>query len=203
MLAGTNLTLWRGTTRLFEELSFVLPAGSALMIEGPNGSGKTTLLRVIAGLTTPEAGVVTWEAISLRDQLQAGAIRLAFFGHALALKPEVSARDNLGFFARLSGRQEQVNDVIALTGLAACADLDVRLLSAGQKRRASLARFLLSGAGLWLLDEPQTNLDKAGRKLLERVLGAHLGSGGTAVIAAHQALDLGSASVCRLQLGED
>lgn len=203
MLAGTNLTLWRATTRLFEGLSFVLPAGQALLIEGPNGSGKTTLLRVIAGLTVPETGTVTWEAISLRDQVQAGAIRLNFFGHSMALKAEVSARDNLGFFARLSGLQAQVNDVIELTGLTGCADLDVRLLSAGQKRRASLARVLLSGAGLWLLDEPQTNLDKAGRQLLERIVRTHLGDGGTVVIAAHEALDLGSAPVSRLRLGDD
>ncbi len=203
VLAGTNLTLWRETTRLFEGLSFVLPPGGALLIEGPNGAGKTTLLRVIAGLTMPESGVVTWNGTDLRKQLQAGALRLAFFGHAMALKPEVSARENLLFFAQLAGQESRVEELLAVTGLAACADLDVRLLSAGQKRRAALARVLLSGAGLWLLDEPQTNLDKAGRQLLERAVQAHIGGGGTVVVAAHQALDLGSASVSRLTLGID
>jgi heme exporter protein A len=203
VLAGTNLTLWRGTTRLFEELSFVLPPGGALLIEGPNGAGKTTLLRVIAGLTMPESGVVTWRGISLKNQVQAGVLRLAFCGHATALKPEVSARENLKFFAELAGQRARVDELLAVTGLSGCADLDVRLLSAGQKRRAALARVLLSGAGLWLLDEPQTNLDKAGRQLLERAVQTHLGGGGTVVVAAHQALDFGSAPVSRLMLGID
>ncbi|MDP2322704.1 MAG: heme ABC exporter ATP-binding protein CcmA [Gammaproteobacteria bacterium] len=203
MLSGTDLTLWRGTTRLFEGLSFVLAPGGALLIEGPNGAGKTTLLRVIAGLTMPESGVVTWNGISLRTQVQAGALRLAFSGHALALKPEVSARENLSFFAQLAGQQARVADMIEATGLSGCADLDVRLLSAGQKRRAALARVLLSDAGLWLLDEPQTNLDKAGRQFLEHTVQAHLVSGGMVVVAAHQALDFGSAAVSRLMLGFD
>ncbi|MDH4022519.1 MAG: heme ABC exporter ATP-binding protein CcmA [Gammaproteobacteria bacterium] len=203
MLAGTNLTLWRETTRLFEGLSFILPPGSALLIEGPNGAGKTTLLRVIAGLTMPESGSVTWNGTDLRSQLQSGVLQLAFFGHATALKPEISARANLQFFAQLAGQPARVDELLQVTGLAACADLDVRLLSAGQKRRAALARVLLSGAGLWLLDEPQTNLDKAGRQLLQRAVQTHLGGGGTVVVAAHQALDLGSAPVCRLMLGMD
>jgi heme exporter protein A len=203
VLAGTNLTLWRETTRLFEGLSFVLPHGGALVIEGPNGAGKTTLLRVIAGLTIPESGVVTWDGITLRNQVQAGVLRLAVLGHAMALKPEVSARENLLFFAQLSSQRTRVDELLELTGLAGCADLAVRLLSAGQKRRAALARVLLSGAGLWLLDEPQTNLDKAGRQLLERAVQAHLGGGGTVVVAAHQALDFGSASVSQLMLGID
>jgi heme exporter protein A len=167
------------------------------------GSGKTTLLRVIAGLTAPESGLVTWDNVSLKNQLQAGVLRLAFMGHAMALKPEVSARENLRFFAQLAGQQARVDELLELTGLAGCADLDVRLLSAGQKRRAALARVLLSGAGLWLLDEPQTNLDKSGRQLLERAVQTQLDGGGTVVVAAHQALDFGSASVTRLMLGSD
>jgi heme exporter protein A len=203
VLAGTNLTLWRETTRLFEGLSIVLPPGGALLIEGPNGAGKTTLLRVIAGLTMPESGDVTWNGTHLRNQVQAGVLRLAFFGHAMALKPDVSARENLLFFAQLAGQRARVDELIELTGLAGCADLDVRLLSAGQKRRAALARVLLSAAALWLLDEPQTNLDKAGRQLLERAVQTHLDGGGTVVVAAHQALDFGAASVSRLMLGSD
>jgi heme exporter protein A len=203
VLAGTDLTLWRGTTRLFEALSFTLPPGDALLIEGPNGAGKTTLLRVIAGLTMPDAGNVTWCGVSFRTQVQSGALRLAFSGHALALKPEISARENLRFFARLAGQQAHVEEVVEAAGLGTCADLDVRLLSAGQKRRASLARVLLSNAGLWLLDEPQTNLDKPGRQFLEHALQAHLGRGGTVVVAAHQSLNFGPATVGRLMLGVD
>ena len=202
MLSGAGLTLWRGTTCLFEALSFDLPAGTALMIEGPNGAGKTTLLRVIAGLTMPESGSITWQGSALRKQLQAGRLRLAFSGHALGLKSELSARENLRFFARLTSLPARVDEILNATGLSGCADLDVRLLSAGQKRRAALARVLLSDADLWLLDEPQTNLDRAGRQYLEEAIREHLGRGGTLVVAAHQPVDFGRAAVTRLMLGD-
>ena len=202
MLAGAGLTLWRGTTFLFEDLSFVVPAGTALLIEGPNGSGKTSLLRVIAGLTMPEAGKVTWRGEDFHEQTRAGRLRMAFSGHALALKAELSTRANLEFFARLSGMREKLGEVLEHSGLGSCADLEVRQLSAGQKRRAALARILLSKAEVWLLDEPQTNLDTAGRHSLESAIRGHLSDGGTCIVAAHQALDLGSATVSRLRLGE-
>ncbi len=202
MLVGSNLTLWRGTTRLFEDLSFVLPAGRPLIIAGPNGAGKTTLLRVIAGLTMPETGEVTWQGSPLRREVQAANLALAFSGHALALKPELSARENLEFSARLAGRSPLVGKTLAESGLADCADLPVRLLSAGQKRRAALARVLLSGADLWLMDEPQTNLDAAGRRYLDEVVQRHLAAGGTLVVATHQPLELGAIPVTRLVLGD-
>jgi len=202
VLAGSGLTLWRGTTFLFEELSFVVPAGTALLIEGPNGAGKTSLLRVIAGLTMPESGTISWRGGDCREQTRAGRLRMAFSGHALALKAELSTRANLEFCARLSGIPDKVGEILQLMGLGNCADLEVRQLSAGQKRRAALARILLSKAELWLLDEPQTNLDAAGRQSVEAAIRGHLDQGGTVVVAAHQALDLGSATVSRLRLGE-
>ena len=202
MLNGAGLTLWRGTTRLFESLSFALAPGAALMIEGPNGAGKTTLLRVIAGLTMPESGSVAWQGCPLREQLQAGRLRLAFAGHALALKTELSTRENLQFFARLAGLEGKVDAILDATGLGACADLEVRLLSAGQRRRAALARVLLSDADLWLLDEPQTHLDSAGREFVEAAIRDHLRRGGMAAIAAHQPLMLGNAAVAYLGLGD-
>lgn len=202
MLAGSGLTLWRGMTCLFEDLSFIVSPGSALLIEGPNGAGKTTLLRVIAGLTLPESGEVTWRGQSCRGQVEAGHLRMAFSGHAVALKSELSAADNLAFFAALSGQQARLAQVLGALGLANCAGLEVRLLSAGQKRRAALARVLLSDAELWLLDEPQTNLDAAGRTVLEEAIQEHVHRGGTVVVAAHLGLDLGAAPVGRLRLGE-
>jgi heme exporter protein A len=202
VLAGAGLTLWRGTRCLFESLSFLLPAGAALLIEGPNGAGKTTLLRVIAGLTMPESGNITWQGSSLVKQVQAGRLSLAFSGHALGLKSELTTRENLHFFARLTGRPARMAEILEATGLRDCADLDVRLLSAGQKRRAALARVLLSDASLWLLDEPQTNLDAAGRLYLEQAISAHIASGGTLVVAAHQPLDFGVAAITRLMLGD-
>jgi heme exporter protein A len=202
VLTGAGLTLWRGTTRLFESLSFTLVPGAALLIEGPNGAGKTTLLRVIAGLTMPESGSVAWQGLPLREQLNAARLRLVFTGHALALKTELSTRENLQFFARLAGLDGRVDEILEATGLGACADLEVRLLSAGQRRRAALARVLLSDADLWLLDEPQTNLDADGRQFLEEAIRSHLRRGGMAAIAAHQPLALGNADVGHLVLGD-
>ncbi|MEZ5566421.1 MAG: cytochrome c biogenesis heme-transporting ATPase CcmA [Gammaproteobacteria bacterium] len=201
LLAGTELTLWRGTTLLFDALSLNLGPGEALLINGPNGAGKTSLLRVLAGLTVPDGGAVTWNSRSLQAALRTAALRLAFSGHSLALKPELNAHENLNFYARLSGDPERIDEVLATTGLSDCATLPVRLLSAGQKRRVSLARLLLSDTELWLLDEPQTNLDTAGRDLLEQVIATHLQRGGMLVVAAHQALDLGRGAVTRLTLG--
>lgn len=202
MLACEGLTLWRGANCLFESLGCVVPAGSALVVEGPNGAGKTTLLRVIAGLTRPESGSVAWNGMGLQAQVLAGRLRLAFAGHSLALKPELTTRQNLRFFASLSGLETRVEPILEAMGLGSCAELEVRLLSAGQKRRAALGRVLLARADLWLLDEPQTNLDMAGRQLLEESVRKFLGNGGTLVVAAHQSLDLGTAAITRLRLGE-
>lgn len=204
MLTGAGLTLWRGTTCLFEDLSFAVPAGSVLVIEGPNGAGKTTLLRVLAGLTSTESGVVQWAGEDLMSAVRAARLRLAFCGHNLALKNDLGTRTNLEFFARLAGQSaELVADVLGQAGLASCAELDVRLLSAGQKRRAALARVLVSAADLWLLDEPQTNLDREGRRFLEKIVQRHVLDGGTAAIVAHQALSLDSVPVTTLKLGDN
>lgn len=203
LLTGTGLTLWRGANCLFDKLSFSAAPGGALLIQGPNGSGKTTLLRVIAGLTMAEEGEVQWNGAPLAGCDEAGRHIMTYCGHATALKPELTTLENLRFFARLSGYPvNQLSDVLLTTGLAACANLPARVLSAGQKRRAALARVFMSGTQLWLLDEPQTNLDSAGRQFLERMLQNHLASAGTAVIVAHQSIDLGSAPVMVLEMGD-
>ena len=200
MLAASELTVWRGTSPLFQGLSFRVPPGSALVIKGQNGAGKTTLLRVIAGLTRVEEGTVTWRGKALARQRAEGHVRLAFAGHSLALKGEFSARENLHFFARLAGWPGRVPELLQATGLGLAADLPVRLLSAGQKRRVGLAQMLLCAAELWLLDEPQTHLDGAGKHYLEEALQHHLARGGTALVAAHQPLVLGTAPFSTLTL---
>jgi len=202
VLAGEGLTLWRGTTCLFEALSFALPAGRCLLIEGPNGAGKTSLLRILAGLTQPDDGNLTWHGADCTAEVRAGRLRLTFAGHGLALKSELTARANLEFFAHLAGTSRRVAEVLARTGVDGCADLEVRQLSAGQKRRVALGRVLLARAELWLLDEPQTNLDAAGRQMMEAEVRGHLAGGGTAIIAAHQSLDLPPDQVVRLRLGD-
>jgi heme exporter protein A len=201
LLTGKSLTLWRGANCLFDKLSFAAPPGGALLIRGPNGSGKTTLLRVIAGLTLAEEGEVRWNDRPLSERDESGRHIMAYCGHATALKPDLTTRENLRFFARLSGyASAALPALLESSGLAACADLPARVLSAGQKRRAALARVLMSGAPLWLLDEPQTNLDVAGRTFLEHMLQDHLARSGTAIIVAHQSINLGSAQTAVLQM---
>lgn len=182
MLEVSNLTLWRGHTLLFEQLSFRVQSGAALILRGPNGAGKTSLLRVLCGLTRPEEGNISLNGVRQPEGLRG---LVAYSGHQPGLNIDLTVRQNLMFYARLSNRHDDWPSLLAALGLHHRVDLEVRHLSAGQKRRAAMARVLLSGAPVWLLDEPFTNLDSAGRRLIEDHIGAHLASGGMAVVAAH------------------
>jgi heme exporter protein A len=202
VLSARGLTLWRGDLCLFEDLSFSLAAGQALVLRGPNGSGKTTLLRVIAGLTTPESGEVLWSGEAL-GRVSRRQLLLAYCGHLPGLKGDLTVAENLSFYARLHGcPPARLAAILGQLGLAGLADLEMRLLSAGQKRRAALARVLLTRVPLWLLDEPQTNLDSAARRTVEEAIREHLAGGGVAVIASHQPIEVGNGSVLELELGE-
>jgi len=185
MLEASNLTLWRGHTLLFKQLFFRVQSGAALFLRGPNGAGKTSLLRVLCGLTRPEEGTISWNAVRQPDGLRG---LVAYSGHQPGLNIDLTVRQNLMFYARLSRGARDWPSVVAALGLERCADLEVRHLSAGQKRRAAMARVLLSEAPVWLLDEPFTNLDSAGRRLIEELICAHLASGGMAIVAAHDAM---------------
>ena len=182
MLEACRLTLWRGHNCLFEQLSFSVSGGNALILRGPNGSGKTTLLRVLCGLTLPEQGEIRWDGEQRSTGLRG---MVAYSGHQPGLNADLTVRQNLAFYARISGRGNDWQGLLPALGIEDCADLEVRHLSAGQKRRAAIARVLMSGATVWLLDEPFTNLDSGGRRVVEDHIGAHLSAGGLAVIAAH------------------
>jgi len=203
VLTGTGLTLWRGSSCLFDELSFTVRRGAALLVQGANGSGKTTLLRVIAGLTQPEQGEVRLDGHPMANRArESGRATFAYSGHAAALKPSLTTRENLAFYADLSGFDRAAVGALAEeVGLGACIDLPVQVLSAGQKRRAALARVRMSGAPVWLLDEPHANLDVDGRRLLTGILRTHLQDDGIAVIAAHDPLEIGGDATAVLNLG--
>jgi heme exporter protein A len=201
-LTAHDLTLWRGPFCLFHALSFQLRAGQALIVRGPNGSGKTTLLRVLCGLTRPEEGRVEWGGVPVERDRQAFGGALAYFGHSLGLKADLTVLQNLRFAARLNGDDEaRSGDYLEALHLSDCANLEVRYLSAGQKRRAALARVLMSGALVWMLDEPYTNLDAAGRGFVEDRLNAHLGGGGLAAVAAHHELTIRDGELVVVELG--
>lgn len=202
MLAVDDLTVWRGNSCLFDGLSFELPAQRALLLMGPNGSGKTTLLRIIAGLARAESGSVRWHGRTFAEHLRAGQSALVYLGHASGLKSDLTVVENIAFFARLQAADPaRLPQLIDRCGLAGCEDIPVRYLSAGQRRRAALARLLLNDAPLWLLDEPLTNLDAAGRIFVNELITTHLGAGGSAVLATHGDLSFGAHPVDRLMMG--
>jgi heme exporter protein A len=142
LLVAEDLAAFRGERLVFSGLSFTVPDGGALLLVGPNGSGKSTLLRLIAGLGRPEAGRLLWDGEDALADLPTHAARVAYLGHQDAVKPGLTAAENLRF--RANG--VSVGEALAAVDLAALADLPARMLSAGQKRRLAIARLLLSGA---------------------------------------------------------
>ena len=196
LLRAESLAAIRGERLIFRDLSFALPDGGALILAGRNGAGKSTLLRVLAGLVRPDAGRLLWgDTDALADRTLHGT-RVALLGHQDALKPGLTAAENLAFAARLSGRP--VAGALAALGLEELAPIPVRMLSAGQKRRLALARVSLSSAPLWLLDEPTTGLDDAAVERLGWLLARHRDDGGMIVAATHVALPLQGAETLRL-----
>lgn len=191
LLSGTDLALFRGDRCLFTQLEFALNAGEMLLVEGANGSGKTSLLRAIAGLLEPERGQILWRGEDTRQHRQAFHAELVWMAHRLGLKGDLTLVENLRFDTGLRrcnwDRHEAVLDRLGLTALT---QLPLRSLSAGQQRRVSIARTLLSDASLWLLDEPFTNLDAAGQALVVEVITEHLTNGGLCVVASHQQVQI-------------
>ena len=200
-LAVDRVHVWRGDRHVLQGVSAEVHRGELLHVSGPNGTGKTTLLRVVSGLLHPEQGIVTWlgqSIVSHRTDYQAA---LAYAAHEPALKGDLTALENLHFSVGMKRRStlQELRDALERTGVAACADLPARVLSAGQRRRVSLARVIAMRASLWLLDEPYANLDAAGSQLVSELLQAHVASGGLALVVAHRELAL-ACKVRRLEL---
>ena len=192
MLQAIGLAAFRGERLVFRDLDFALEVGGALLLTGPNGAGKSTLLRLLAGLLRPAAGRLDWDGEDALADLPAHARRVAYLGHQDAVKPGLTAAENLLFAARLSGAD--AGDALAAVGLDDLADLPARMLSAGQKRRLALARLHLSRAALWLLDEPTLGLDTSSVERLGGMLGAHREQGGLLIAATHLALPVPDAA---------
>jgi heme exporter protein A len=186
LLCGRELAVWRGEHCLFEQLQFDLETEQLALLVGPNGSGKTTLLRVLAGLALPTSGAVTWNGVAVHELSPECRADLAYRGHLEALKRDLTVAENLAFHASLWGRSAKLETILAELKLDKAAHMRARYLSAGQRRRAALAMLRLSGAKLWLLDEPTTNLDSEGRALVVSWTHQHLAEGGMAVVATHQ-----------------
>jgi heme exporter protein A len=188
LLEARALTFYRQDEPVFGPLDFSLHAGEVALVEGDNGSGKTTLLRMLAGLLHVDEGELQWRGQPWRREDHLGDT--LFLGHHLGLKADLSARENLNVAVGLYGNRcgRSVADVLRDIGLAGYEDEAVRRLSAGQKKRAALARLLLLPATLWLLDEPYANLDRTGIDLVNRLLAEHSSSGGAALVTSHGAV---------------
>lgn len=201
-IEAQGLAFARGTESIFGPLDLAVLPGSALLVEGGNGSGKTTLLRVLAGLIEASEGELRWTG-SARTPWRPMPGEMALHAHQLGLKPDLSAAENLAFAAAFGGARTEVPVATALArvGLAGYEDLPVRRLSAGQRKRAALACLLVTGAAVWLLDEPYANLDPEGHRLVEQLVAGQLKAGGAVVMTSHGHFAPTSLPHTRLLLG--
>lgn len=185
-LIVTDLAVARGGIPVLEGVGFTLTAGRALILRGPNGIGKTTLLRTIAGLQPPLSG-----------KISAPAEAIAYAAHADGLKATLTVTENLRFWAAIYGTGD-ITPALSAMNLLGLANRPAQALSAGQKRRLGLARLLVTGRPLWLLDEPTVSLDTDSVALFGQAVAGHLARGGAALIATHIELGLPSTEVLDL-----
>ena len=193
--------IWRGDRHVLQGVSLSVNPGELLHVWGPNGTGKTTLLRVACGLLRPEQGDVTWLGEPIERVRAAYQASMTFAAHETALKSDLTALENLRYTVGLKRVVSNLEllDYLAKTGVRGCADLPAKVLSAGQRRRVAMARVLAVNARLWLLDEPYTNLDDNGTRLLANLLENHVKNGGFAVVVAHHDLNVAT-NIRRLEL---
>ncbi len=184
--SGRQLVCYRGERRVLSGVDFEVVRSGALLLTGPNGSGKSSLLRAMAGLLRLETGIIEWNNLDITHDLQAHRSRVAYVGHLDALKPVLTVRENVAFWARLSGGADPiVDEALAAFGIGHLAELPARILSQGQRRRTNLARLVAVPAPLWLLDEPTVGLDTAAIADLDTAIGAHRAKGGIVIAASH------------------
>ena len=202
-LEAENLHLWRGERHVLRGVGFTLPRGTCLHVAGANGAGKTTLLRAACGLLHPETGRLLWNGRSVAEDLAGFHASLIYIGHEPPLKADLSARENLRFWIGTRRRLAAGALAAALNrvGATAWSERPARTLSAGQKRRVALAALSLAFVPLWLLDEPTTNLDSEGQRLVGALIEEHLTRGGLVMAATHHELPVSPARVRRLELG--
>lgn len=189
LLQVDQLEIWRGERRLIHRLSFSVRPGEIIHLKGPNGSGKTSLLRCLAGLSLPDQGSVRWFGRTYTGRIGPEArSRCRYVGHQDALKGGLNVRENLQALQVLGGTSGDIDAALAAAGLNGRTDVPAQRLSAGQRRRAALARLQLGRADAWLLDEPFTALDADGIARVAAWLGAHREAGGIAILTTHQPL---------------
>ncbi len=194
-----NLSCVRDDRVLFEGLNFKLNNHQVLLLEGKNGSGKTSLLRIICGFREQDAGEIFWCDTAIKDsQFYA---EMAYVGHLDGVKKELTVLENLKMSLALNQQGNySIEQALEKVHLAGYDDSVVQSLSAGQKRRLSLARLLITKNNLWVLDEPFTSIDKAGIKLIESLMHEHITAGGMIILTSHHDLALHETDVQKINL---
>ncbi len=221
---GHNLAARRGAKLLFQGVNFSLNKGDVLVLRGSNGSGKTTLMRMLAGLTHAAAGKITWDGYNIADRRQNHAARMSYLGHMNAMHPQMTPWEMMQFWSRMPGtytgpalnapvndissgfdadreRDEYCEAVLDALNLWKLRRTPIAALSAGQKRRLCIGRLLLRPSELWVLDEPETALDAAGREMLWHHVAQRQEMGGIIVLSSHN--DVPLKNVYTLSVGLD
>jgi heme exporter protein A len=194
-LVASQLVCQRGGRLVFSDLDFAVDAGEALVVTGRNGAGKSSLLRMLAGLLRVTAGALALEG---GDPERSIAEQAHYLGHQDALKSQLTVGENLRFWTAYLGGRGPAADALAAVGLDTLAELPAGYLSAGQRRRLSLARLVAIARPLWLLDEPTSALDAAAQAMLADLMRNHLARGGLIVAATHTPLGLDGARELKL-----
>ncbi len=183
----SHLTLFRGNKCLFQDINFSLKTGKLILIKGENGSGKTSLLRTVAGLIEPNDGSIKWNHKNINKNRQDYHKNISWLSHKHGFKEHLSIKENFQFESGLWVHSEKNNlNVLEALSLLEVSDLPFNYLSAGQKRRASIARLMLAQAPLCLLDEPTSNLDSRASDIVRNWIEQHIRKNGLCLLATHQ-----------------
>jgi len=201
-LRAEGLECIRNDMVLFRDLSISVSSGEVLQVKGPNGCGKTSLLRILCGLALPNEGAVYWNGKDIREFNGEYVQHVNYVGHHNGIKVELTPAENLRVSNALSTTRNGASPEQALQqfGLYGYEDTPVRKLSSGQKRRVALSRLLLTHAQLWILDEPFTSVDNAGRKFIAEVLKSHMDIGGMLILVSHEPVSIPSVAIREMAL---
>ena len=182
-----NLSLSKNDREIFSNVGFSLFLGAAVIITGKNGSGKTSLLRILAGISKESSGKILWNGQDIAKIRQELNSEMQFIGHKNFLKPDLTVLENLEFYASFYDSKILIPSALNFFKITSLADQKVRGLSAGEMKKVMLCKLMICPATLWILDEPDVNLDKNSKKLLSGLIRAKIENGGMVIVASHEA----------------